>query len=182
MPIRWGLPAATGDNWRNTMRPILAAVALAAAVVVAGCGIVESVDGPAVPAPTPGPNELPSQLVRVGGTNGNSDLTLRIYDRSFALVGARSATAAELADSESVRDRVIASAGFADGRRILVMWPGTDCLETGDLFIAAGVNEVFIVPRAPEGCRPDSNVRGVVLEFKLAVDLERIVFDLRPAV
>ena len=162
------------------MRPSLAAVALAAVVILAGCGIAGPITGPADPAPTPGPSETPSRIVKVKGTNGDRDLTLRIYDRSLALTGARSATIAELADSESVRDRVVEAAQFTDGRRILVLWPGTTCLEVGDLFIGPGVNEVIVVPREQAGCEANSNVRGIVLEFKLKVDLERIRFDLRP--
>jgi hypothetical protein len=161
------------------MRFVLIAASLAASLLLAGCGITSSSSAPLQPAPTPGPSETPVSVVQVGANVGGAPLALRVFDRSFALTNARSATAAELADVEQLDGNAI-GVYHAIGREILVTWRGNQCPGTGDLFIGPGVDEIVIAPAVGAECSNGSNVRGVALEFKLAVDLEAIHFDLRP--
>jgi len=161
------------------MRFVLIAASLAASLLLAGCGITSSSSAPLQPAPTAGPSETPAALVQVGANVGGAPLALRVFDRSFALTNVRSATAAELADVEHLDGNSI-GVYHAVGREILVTWQGNQCPGTGDLFIGPGVDQIVIVPAAGADCVNGSNVRGVVLEFKLAVDLEAIHFDIRP--
>jgi hypothetical protein len=164
------------------MRSIVIAASLAAAIALAGCGLSDPSTAPLEPAPTPGVSEAPARVVDLAGSKGNFRMSLRVFDRALSLTEARSATAAELAGSERIlRDGAIAAAELAGGRQVLVLWPGRTCPETGNLFIGPGVAEVIIVPSVDEACEPMSNVRGVVLGFKLPVDLEAIEFDVRPA-
>ena len=162
------------------MRSILLAASLAASLVLAGCGISTSSSAPLVPAPTPGPSEAPRAVIGVGSDRGDLPLSLRIYDRAFSLTNARSATIEELADVEALDGNAVGVYQGA-GREILVTWAGSQCLQSGDLFIGPGVDEIVIAPAAVD-CADGPNVRGVVLEFTLAVDLAAFQFDLRPRV
>jgi hypothetical protein len=159
------------------MRRILLAAALVTAVLVAGCDIAGSSTG-YPPAPTPGASEQPARVVDLADREGVGAMTLRIYDRSFALTNARSATPAELADAEDLGENVIGA--FGSGRELLVTWAGSTCPDTGNLFIGPGVDAIVLSPTVGAGCDATDNLRGVVLEFKLAVDLKAIRFDLRP--
>ena len=76
-------------------------------------------------------------------------------------------------------DRVVGAYEGID-RELLVTWAGTQCPESGDLFIGPGVDEIVIAPRIGPECLKGSSVRGVVLEFKLEVDLAAVGFDIRP--
>jgi len=160
------------------MRPILLAVAFAA--LFAACGISQSTTAPLVPAPTPGPSEQPTQVIVVADSNGGQPMPLRVFDRSFAVGSIRSATAAELADVEALDANAVGVYGD-DTREILVTWAARDCAEAGSLFVGPGVDEIVIVPLAAADCEPTRNVRGVVVEFKLAVDMKAIRFDLLPS-
>jgi hypothetical protein len=161
------------------MRSLLLVASLAASLLVAGCGIGTSSSAPLEPAPTPGPTETPTRIVQVRAGDGDALLILRVYDRSFAVTDARSATAAELADVEPLEGNVV-GAYQGVGREVLLTWAGTQCPESGDLFVGPGVEEIVIAPATGPECLKGSSVRGVMLEFKHDVDLAAIGFDLRP--
>ena len=160
------------------MRSIVIAASLAAAVAVAGCGLTPSARAPLEPAPTPGAAEVPARVLDIDGSQGDSQMSLRVFDRSFALTGARSATRVELAGSEDLDENTVA-AYQTTGGQILVKWAGSACREGGDLFVGSDVDEVVIARTSTETCEPSNNVRGVVLEFKLGVDLKAIRFEVR---
>lgn len=161
------------------MRSLLLVASLAASLLVAGCGISTSSSAPLDPAPTPGATETPARILQVRANEGDALLIMRVYDRSFAVTNARSATAAELADVEPLEGNVVGAYEGVD-REVLVTWAGTQCPESGDLFIGPGVDEIVIAPRIGPECLKGSSVRGVVLEFKLEVDLAAVGFDIRP--
>lgn len=161
------------------MRSFLVAASLVAAVAVAGCGLTRT-SAPLEPAPTPGPAEVPARTVEVEGSTGDGRLSLRVFDRSFALIDARSATPAELVESETLDENTVA-AYQTDENQILVKWTGSTCAEAGNLFIGPGVTEVIIAPSEAAGCDSTASIRGVVLDFKLGVDLRAISFDIRRA-
>ena len=161
------------------MRPFLLAVSLVAALVVAGCDISQSsVAFP--PAPTPGPAEQPTRVIDVAGSNGQPLMPLKVYDRSFAVTNIRSATAEELRGLEALAVNSVGAYGN-DGRELLLTWAARECAETGNLFVGPGVNEIVVSPTVNADCGPTSDVRGVVIEFKLAVDMKAIRFDLLPS-
>jgi hypothetical protein len=161
------------------MRSILIAASLAAAILVAGCGLTRHA-APLEPAPTPGLGETPARALQIDGSAGNAPMSLRVFDRSFALIGARSATQAELIESEALDANTIAAYQSVDNE-ILVKWTGSTCPETGNLFIGPGIDEVIVAPADSAPCDPPASIRGIVLEFKLAVDLKAIRFDVRRA-
>ena len=161
------------------MRLVLIVASLAASLVLAGCGISSSSSAPLRPAPTPGIGERPAADLVIGAGRGDAPLNLRVFDRSFALTSARSATPAELADVEPLEGHTIEPSS-GDGRAILLMWAGSQCPQSGDLFIGPGVSEIVIAPTAGPDCAAGANVRSVILEFKLGVDLAAIKFELRP--
>lgn len=159
------------------MRSTLIAASLVAAFAVAGCGLTRT-SAPLEPAPTPGAGETPARVLEVEGSKGEARLFLRVFDRSFALTDARSATPAELVESE-VLDEHTVTAYQTVGNKILIKWTGGQCAEKGDLFIGPGVEGVVIAPTSVAGCNPTEVIRGVVLDFKLGVDLSAIRFDIR---
>lgn len=161
------------------MRFVLVVASLAATLVLTGCGISSSSTSPLDPAPTPGSSEQPAATLQVGANQGKEVLTLRVFDRSFALTNARSATGTELADVEPLGSNVVGMY-HRESREILLTWAGAQCPQIGDLFIGPGVSQIIIAPSAGAGCAAGPSVRGVVLEFKLGVDLKAIEFDLRP--
>ena len=161
------------------MRSILIVASLAAALLVAGCGLTRHA-APLEPAPTPGLGETPARVLQIDGSEGDAPMSLRVFDRSFALIGARSATQVELVESETLDANTIA-AYQSVGNQILVKWTGCTCPEAGDLFIGPGIDEVIVAPTDAADCDPTASVRGVVLEFKLGVDLKAIRFDIRRA-
>jgi hypothetical protein len=161
------------------MRSILLAASLMAAVAVAGCALTRS-SAPPESAPTPGQVEAPTRTLQIEGSEGDAPMSLRVFDRSFALIGARSATATELVESEALDKNTIAAYQTA-GTEILVKWAGSTCAEAANLFIGPGINEVIIAPTDPASCDATASIRGVVLDFKLGVDLRAIRFDIRRA-
>jgi hypothetical protein len=161
------------------MRSVLIAASLAATLVLTGCGISSSSSAPLQPAPTPGPAEQPTTVLQVGANKAAQPLTLRVFDRSFAVTNARSATAAELANIEPLDGNEV-GLYHAEGREVMVTWAGIACPQSGDLFIGPGVSEIVIAPSAAAECPAGANVRGVVLEFKLEIDLKAISVDVRP--
>lgn len=161
------------------MRSILITASLAAAVVVAGCDLTRS-SPPLAPVPTPGPAEAPARTLQIEGSEGHAPMTLRVFDRSFALVDARSAMQAELVESEALDENAVAAYQTV-GNEILIKWAGSACAETGNLFIGPGIDEVIIAPTDAAACHSTAGVRGVVLDFKLGVDLKAIRFDVRRA-
>jgi hypothetical protein len=161
------------------MRSFLIAASLSSAVIVAGCGLTRY-SAPVAPAPTPGPDEAPGRTLQIAGSDGHAPMTLNVFDRSFALVDARSATQAELVESEALDENTIAAYQTV-GNEILIKWAGSTCAETGNLFIGPGIDEVIIAPTDPVACDSTASVRGVVLDFKLGVDLKAIRFDIRRA-
>ena len=162
------------------MRSTLIAAWLVAAVALAGCGITRSSSAPLEPAPTPGAAERPAHILRIGGSKGDAPMSLRVFDRSLTLIDARSATQAELVESEALDENTIA--GYQTvGNEILIKWTGSLCAENGDLFIGPGVDQVVIAPTTAAACDPTQVIRGVVLDFKLGVDLKAIHFDIRRA-
>jgi hypothetical protein len=90
------------------MRSILLAASLMAAVAVAGCALTRS-SAPPESAPTPGQVEAPTRTLQIEGSEGDAPMSLRVFDRSFALIGARSATATELVESEALDKNTIAA-------------------------------------------------------------------------
>jgi hypothetical protein len=161
------------------MRSFLIAAALVAAVVVAGCALTRS-SAPLATAPTPGPAEAPARILQIEDSEGHAPMTLRVFDRSFALVDARSATQTELVESETLDENTVAAYQTV-GNEILIKWAGSACAETGNLFIGPGIDEVIIAPTDGAACHSTAGVRGVVLDFKLGVDLKAIRFDVRRA-
>ena len=161
------------------MRSILFVASLAAAVAVAGCGLTRY-SAPLEPAPTPGLGEAPARTLQIEGREGDAPMSLRVFDRSFALIDARSATQAELVESEALDENTVAAYQTV-GNEILIKWTGSTCAETGNLFIGPGVDEVIIAPTDAAACDPTKSIRGVVLDFKLGVDLKAIRFDIRRA-
>jgi len=161
------------------MRSFLIAASLAAAVAVAGCALTGS-SAPLAPAPTPGLAEAPARTHQIEGSEGDAPMSLRVYDRSFALIDARSATQAELVESEALDENTVAAYQTV-GNEILIKWTGSTCAETGNLFIGPGFDEVIIAPTDAAACDSTASFRGVVLDFKLGVDLKAIRFDIRRA-
>jgi hypothetical protein len=165
------------------MRSILIAASLVATIAIAGCSLTPSSPQPVSPAPSPGPSERPFGVVRVAGIEARFPMRLQVFDRSGSLIDVRSATARELAEAEwPVGRNAVGAAQFADGSGILVLCVGLTCDEGGDLFVESGGPRVVIAPSVPAACDTMPNLRGIVLRFDPAADLEKIDFDLRPAV
>ena len=160
------------------MRPFILALALAA-VVVAGCDISQSTTAPLLPAPTPGPSEQPSRVIDVGGTNDQPPMRLSVYDRSFAVTSIRSATADELRGHQPLDWNAVGAAG-SGARQLLVAWAARDGDEAGSLIVGPGVDRIFVVPQSVALGAATREIRGVVLEFKLPVDMASIDFRLAP--
>jgi hypothetical protein len=161
------------------MRSILLAASLMAAVTVAGCALTRS-SAPLEPAPTPGQAEAPARILQIAGSEGDAPMQLRVFDRSFALIDARSATQTELVESEAFDENTIAAYQTV-GNEILIKWTGSACAETGNLFIGPGIDQVIVAPTNAAACDSAARIRGVVLDFKLGVDLKAIRFDIRRA-
>jgi hypothetical protein len=161
------------------MRSILLAASLMAAVAVAGCGLTGS-SAPLEPAPTPGLAEAPARTLQIEGSESDAPMSLRVFDRSLALIGARSATRTELVESEALDKNTIAAYQTV-GNEILIKWTGSACAETGNVFIGPGINEVIIAPTEVASCDSTVSIRGVVLDFKLGVDLRAIRFHIQRA-
>lgn len=172
-------PASGRRQLESVMRSILIVASLAAAVALAGCSLTRY-SAPLQPAPTPGLGEAPVRTLQIRGSQGDAPMSLRVYDRSFALIDARSATEAELVESEPLDENTVAAYQTV-GNEILVKWTGSTCAETGNLFIGPGIDEVIIAPADAGACDPTASIRGVVLDFKLGVDLKAISFDIRRA-
>jgi hypothetical protein len=160
------------------VRSILVVATLVAAVAVVGCGPLTSSYAPLEPAPSPGLAEAPARTLQIEGAEGDLPMSLRIFDRSAALIDARSATQAELVEAEALDENTIAAYQTV-GNEILIKWTGSTCVETGNLFIGPGVDEVIVAPTHPADCDPTASIRGVVLDFKLGVDIKAIRFDIR---
>ena len=100
-------------------------------------------------------------------------MSLRVFDRSFALIAARSATQAELVESEALDENTVAAYQTV-ANEILIKWTGSTCAEDGQPVHRARHHEVIIAPTETAACDSTASIRGVVLDFKLGVDLKAI--------
>jgi hypothetical protein len=172
-PADVGISATAVASENQAVRTILA-LALAAAVVAAGCGITSSTSEPVAVAPSLAPGERPVQVLPLEGSVGEAPLTLRIYDRSLALDDARGVTKRELAELEPLSDANAIGSYQSVSGEVMITWLGSACPGTADVFVGPGVSEILIVPADGGECSNGSSVRGVNLVFRPNVDLKRI--------
>jgi hypothetical protein len=159
------------------MRPILLALALAA--VLAACGISQSTTAPLQPALTPGPSEQPTSVIDVVGRNGHPPMRLSVYDRSLAVTSIRSATADELLGLAPLDWNAVGAAGIGD-RHVVVTWAARDGDDAGTLIVGPGVDRIVVLPTSDEVAEASREIRGVVVAFKLPVNMESVDFLVQP--